>query len=211
MAGSPALSVAFSGTADIKALGVSAELNYERSVGASASFRDGAGSKRVSMTQSHMGGRVFVRRVLRERYTVRAGAGYHQLGFKLSNKPNGLQLHDARYSYADLGAGLRVSVRDDRVALTLDGAYMHVLALSGITAPEAYGSAAARGFRGEAGLELVASETTFVRVALTYKLITLYFDGSGELTKDLDDSPDVNVTGAQDRYVGGVAMMGFHF
>ncbi len=212
MPGAPALAAAFTGVADFKAIGLSAEFNFSRSIGASAAYNDGAAKKTLSLKNQLWGARVFFRRPVSRRLTVRGGAGYHQQSFTIKNKPNGLrELPDTRYSMADLGVGARLLLRDDRVALTADAAYVHVIASSGITDQKAYGSAQILGVRGEAGIELEASSSTFIRVAFQYSMLRLVFDGSGELVTDLDDNPDQDLSAATDISMGGVAMMGFHF
>ena len=211
MRGSLAQAIAFNGVVDVKSLGISAELDFERSVGATISYREGAGSKQIGLKQMAWGLRAFIRREVRKRVTLRGGLGYRQHSFEIKDRPNGLRLPDTRYSYADIGAGVRVSLKDKLVAVTADAAYIHVFGISGLTDPKAYGPAKALGLRGGLGLDIDATESTFVRVAFRYSELAFSFDGTGELTTDLDDDPDVDVNSAVETYVGGVAMLGFHF
>jgi hypothetical protein len=209
MSGSPSGGVAVSGTFDVNPLGLSAELVYQRSIGASVSFPAGGQTKQLGISLQHIGARLMIRRAVHKRVNLRGGAGYHQLGFAISNRPNGLLIPDSRYSYADVGGGARLSLRDDRLSISADLWYLHVLSAGGITAATAFGSSRFHGFGGEVGLEIDAGDTTFVRVAGTYQRIILAFNGDGAWATGLDESSDVDVSGATDSYVGGVAMLGF--
>jgi hypothetical protein len=209
MAGSPSAGVAFAGNFDINPLKVSADVLYKRSIGASVSYPSGGQTKKLSVALSHIGGRLSIRRLVKGRVTLRGGAGYHQFSFGISRRPTGLLMPDARYAVAEVGGGARLGLRDDRIALTADLSYLHVLSASGITAATAYGSARFQGFGGEAGLEIQAGDTTYVRVAGTYERITLAFNGDGDLTTGLDGSSDVDVSGAADTLIGFAIMLGF--
>ncbi len=209
MSGSPSGGVAVTGIFDVNPLGLSAELTYQRSIGASVSFPSGGETKQLGISLSHIGARLMVRRAVHKRVNVRGGAGYHQLAFAISNRPNGLLIPDSRYAYADVGGGARLSLRDDRLSLSADLWYLHVLSAGGVTAATAFGSSRFHGFGGEVGLEIDAGDTTFVRVAGTYQRIILAFNGDGAWATGLDESSDVDVSGATDTYVGGVAMLGF--
>jgi hypothetical protein len=208
MSGSPSAGVAFTGTFDVDALGVSAEAIYQRSVGASVSYPVGRETKQVGITLSHMAGRLTARRKVSKRVTLRGGAGYHQLSFAMQNRPAGLLIPDSRYGFVDFGGGARFSLRDDRLALTAELRYLYVLAAGGITDPTVYGSSRFQGFGGEAGLEIQATDSTFVRLAGTFDRIVLSFNGDGQLT-DLDESGDVDVSGAADTFIGWAVMLGF--
>ncbi len=209
MSGSPSGGVAVSGTVDVNPLGLSADLVYQRSIGASVSFPAGGQTKQLGISLQHIGARLMIRRAVHKRVNVRGGAGYHQLGFAISNRPNGLLIPDSRYAYADVGGGARLSLRDDRLSISADLWYLHVLSAGGITAATAFGSSRFHGFGGEVGLEIDAGDTTFVRVAATYQRIILAFNGDGAWATGLDESSDVDVSGATDTYVGGVVMLGF--
>jgi hypothetical protein len=208
MSGSPSAGVAFSGTFDVHALGVSAEGLFQRSVGASLSYPVGRETKQVGITLTHMAARLTARRKVGKRVTLRGGAGYHQLSFSMQNRPAGLLIPDSRYGFADIGGGARLSLRDDRLAVTADLRYLYVLSAGGITDPTVYGSSRFQGFGGEIGLEIQASDSTFVRLAGTFDRIILSFNGDGQLT-DLDESGDVDVSGAADTFIGWAATLGF--
>lgn len=209
--GTPTLNLALSGTIDILPLGISGEISYERSIGAKISFPDGNTFRELPITSAHLAGRVIVSRDVGARYGVHANVGYGQLSYKISNKPNGLLIPDSRYGYIHVGGGARIRFRDDRVALIGSVDYVHVLNAGGITAPSAYGNASIRGVRGDGGLEIKTNATTYLRLGLRATQITLAFYGDGTLATDLDESSDLDVSGASDQYVGGYAMVGFHF
>lgn len=210
MSGSPSGGLAFAGTFDVNPLHVSADVIYRRSIGASVSFPSGGQTKKLSTSLSHLGARLTMRRKVSKRVTVRGGAGYHQLSFAIANRPTGLLIPDTRYAFVDIGGGARLSLRDDRMAVTADLSYLYVLTAGGITDATAYGSSRLRGFGGEVGFEIDAGDSTFVRLAGTYDRITLAFNGDGAWATGLDKSSDVDVSGAADTYVGGVLMLGFH-
>lgn len=209
--GTPTMNAAFSGTLDIIPLGISAELSYERSIGAKISFPDGNTFRELPIAASHLAGRVVASRDIGERYGVHGNVGYGQLGYAIRNKPNGLLIPDSRYAYLHIGGGARLRFRDDRVALIASVDYVHVLSAGGITARSAYGSAATRGIRGDGAIEIKTSETTNLRLGVRGTQITMAFYGDGDLGTGLDESTDLDVSGAADTYVGGYAMVGFQF
>ena len=210
MSGSPSAGVAFAGTFDLEPLGISTEAIFKRSIGASVSYPAAGMTKQVGITLSHIGARLMMRHQFGHRVTARGGAGYHQLAFRITKRPNGLLIPDARYAFADVTAGARLNLlRDDRLALTADLSYLHVLTAGGITDSTAYGTSRFQGYGGEVGLEVQVSDTTFVRLAGTYERIILGFNGDGALTTGLDESGDVDVSGAADTFIGWAAMLGF--
>jgi hypothetical protein len=209
MSGSPTGAVALAGTFDVNPLGVAADVLYTRSIGASVSFPSGGQTKELSISLSHFAGRLTMHRGVGHRITLRGGAGYHQLASSISNRPNGLLIPDTRYAYAELGGGARLGLRDDRIALSGDVWYLHVLSAGGITAPTTFGSASKQGFAAELGLDIDAGDSTFVRLAGTYQRIVLSFNGDGAWASGLDDSTDLDVSGASDTYVGAIVMLGF--
>ena len=213
MAGSPQLGAAFSGTARVDSLGVFTKAHYERSVGGKSAVGQGAGTKQFGTVYSHWGIGAYVDRKVRKRITVRGGVGYHQLSFRLQNdKPMGLRIPDSRYSYADLSGGARIGLRDDRIALTAEAGFMHVIATGGISDNKAYGATTGRGLRGEAGIEFESGANSFIRVAVNFSQLFLTFNnGDGELANGLDADTAVDVSGARDTYLSGKATMGFNF
>ena len=209
MSGSPSPGVALAGTFDFNTLGLSAEAVYRRSIGASVSYPSGGMTKQVGITMSHLGARLLYRRGVSRRVTLRGGAGYHQTAFAISNRPTGLLMADSRYAYIDIGGGARFSLRDDRIALTGDLSYLYVINSGGITDAAAYGSSRFQGYGGEVGLEIDAGDTSYIRLAGTFERFVLSFNGDGKWASELDDSSDVDVSGAADSFFGGVVMFGF--
>ncbi len=209
MSGSPSPGVALAGTFDFNTLGISADAIYKRSIGASVSFPDDGMTKQVGITLSHIGARLLYRRPVSRRVTLRGGAGYHQIAFAISNRPTGMLMADSRYAYIVLGGGARLSLRDDRISLTGDVSYLYVINSGGITDAAAYGSSRFQGYGGEVGLEIDAGESSYVRLAGTFERFVLSFNGDGAWASELDDSSDVDVSGAADSFFGGVVMFGF--
>jgi len=209
VSGSPAAGIAASGSFDVPPLGVSADVLYQRSIGASVSFPNAGQTQKLGITLQHIGGRLLARRPIGRRGTVRGGLGYHQLSYAITGRPNGLNIPDSRYAYVDVVGGGRLSLRDDRFAVTGDIWYLFVLAAGGITDADAYGSSRFQGFGGELGLEIQATDSTFVRLAGTYNRIILSFAGDGALATGLDESADVDVSGASDTFMGLTVMLGF--
>jgi hypothetical protein len=209
MSGSPSAGVAFTGTFDVNPLGASAEIIYKRSIGASVSYPSGGQTTQLGISLSHIAARLMLRRPVSKRVTVRGGAGYHQLSFAIASRPTGLLIPDSRYAFIDAGGGARLGLRDDRLALTADLWYLHVLTAGGITDATAFGSSRFQGFGGEVGFEIQSSDSTFVRLAGSYDRIILAFNGDGAWSTDLDESSDVDVSGAADTFIGGAVMLGF--
>jgi hypothetical protein len=209
MSGSPTGGVALAGTFDLNPLGVSADVLYTRSIGASVSFPAGGMTKELSISLSHFAGRLMVHHGVGHQITLQGGAGYHQLSSSISNRPNGLLIPDTRYAYADIGGGAKLGLRDDRISLSAGVWYLHLLSTGGITAPTTFGSASSQGFAADLGLDIDAGDSTFVHLGATYQRIVLSFNGDGAWASGLDDSTDLDVSGASDQYVGAVVMLGF--
>jgi hypothetical protein len=209
--GTPALNIALSGSLEILPLGITGEVSYERSVGAKLSYPDGNQTRELAIAAAHLCGRLIAARRIGERYGVHGNVGFGQLSYAVRNKPNGLLLPDSRYAYLFVGGGARIRFRDDRVAVVGGLDYVHVVSSGGITAASAYGTASARGIRGDGGLEIKANDTTWVRLGVRATQITLAFHGNGTLSTGLDESSDVDVSGASDTLIGGYGLVGFHF
>ena len=104
---------------------------------------------------------------------------------------------------------LRVAFRDDRVALSAEGGYLHCVSATGITDAMAYGKAGVEGLRADLAIEVKVSESTLLRLGGGYTRVVLVFAGEGRLAHSLDGDEARDVGGARDDYLGGYLLFGF--
>jgi len=143
--------------------------------------------------------------------SVRLAVGYDKLTHKINSGGVDLDLPNVSYSCVDLGGGLRVPLSSTgKVTLGADARYLHVLDAGEITTPAAYGNATVQGIDIDAHLAYMASERLVIRGGVEFVRVGFAFDGSGAMTQ-LDTSPDQDVGGAADTWLGGYMTAGLLF
>lgn len=142
--------------------------------------------------------------------TFRLAAGYMKMNHQINSGGVDLDLPNVSYSCVELGGGLRVPLSPGKVSLGADALYLHVLDAGEITAPDAYGNATIQGVDIDAHLAYMASDRMVIRGGVQYVRMGFAFDGSGAMTQ-LDSSPDQDVGGAADTWLGGYVTAGVIF
>jgi opacity protein-like surface antigen len=209
LAANPAPGLHFEGeaaTAGEPGLGLAVSL--DRSIRGSVALGGSQGFK-LPVTQMDWGAGLRGRMRFRRRWVSTAELGYRELKYEVAARPMQLLVPDARYSFLDAGAGLRLEL--GRAAVYGAASYLITLGTSGITDAASFGSASSYGLEAETGLEVEVIESIFVRLGFHYLRFVLDFDGSGDLAVGLDGDIDQDVIGAVDAYVGGTAQVVFRF
>lgn len=142
--------------------------------------------------------------------TFRLAAGYMKMNHQINSGGIDLDLPNVSYSCVELGGGLRVPISPGKVTLGADALYLHVMDAGEITAPDAYGNATVQGVDVDAHLAYMASERMVIRGGVQFVRMGFAFDGSGAMTQ-LDSSPDQDVGGAADTWLGGYVTAGVVF
>ncbi|HKE20277.1 MAG TPA: hypothetical protein VKB80_35630 [Kofleriaceae bacterium] len=209
LAANPAPALHFEGeasTAGEPGLGLAVSL--DRSIRGSVAF---GGSQGITLpvTQMDWGAGLRGRLRYRKRWVPTAELGYRELRYEVAARPMQLLVPDARYSFLDAGAGLRLEL--GRAAVYGAGHYLVTLGTSGITDATSFGPASSYGLQANAGLEVEVIESIFVRLGFQYLRFVLDFDGSGALAVNLDGDSEQDVIGASDAYIGGTAQVVFRF
>jgi len=137
-------------------------------------------------------------------------AGYDKMTHAIDSGGVALDLPNVSYSCLDAGGGLRIPVSDGKMALGASGRYLHVLDAGQITTPAAYGNATIQGLDVDAHLIYMASDSLAIRGGVQFVRMGFAFDGSGAMTQ-LDESPDQDVGGAADTWLGGYVTAGLVF
>jgi hypothetical protein len=137
-------------------------------------------------------------------------AGYDQLSHTIDTGGVDLALPNVAYSCLAAGGGLRIPISEGKMALGAAGRYLHVLDAGEITMPAAYGNATVQGVDVDAHLAYMASERMVIRGGVQFVRMGFAFDGTGAMTQ-LDASPDQDVGGAADTWLGGYLTAGLSF
>jgi hypothetical protein len=143
--------------------------------------------------------------------TLTAGAGWNYLAFSISTDGVDIDLPDVSYSMIDVGIGGRIPFGMPQIALTLDARYLQILGAGDMQATSAYGGGSKLGFDLDAAIEARLAVRNVIRAGVHYTRIAFDFDGSGEDTTMRDGSPDQDVGGALDQYLGFYATFGYLF
>ena len=210
VSGSPAGAAVAGVVVSMADSGLSLRGRYERSLGATLAYRDGGQVKQLDVAFGEWSLGAQWSRSVRS-VELELGAGYNEISYAISARPPGMTIPDTGYGFVDVGGGVRVPVWKNRATLIGLGRYLHVLNSGGITGKLAYGSARSVGYRGELALEIQAGEGVYLRLGGRYTIFQLAFIGDGELAKNLDNSPDVDVAGASDVFASGYGLVSFDY
>jgi hypothetical protein len=119
-----------------------------------------------------------------------------------------LDLPDTNYQFIAPGLGTRIPI-GNMLAFVAYGEAMFVSKAGPIQQAESYGKAKIFGFSGEGGFEVVIANRFAVRAMFEITQIGFDFQGTGGmLANSRDNDPaSVDVGGATDRSIGGVATL----
>lgn len=125
------------------------------------------------------------------------------------NRDMSLDLPDTDYSYlAPLVAG-RVPLGTPNLALVAQTEIMLVRDAGRIADQDQYGRAKVFGIDAQGGLDIVLKSRFAIRLLVEYTQIGFTFTGGGEKSRNRDLQPEtVDIGGALDRSIGGVATLG---
>lgn len=147
--------------------------------------------------------------------TITLGAGLGKLSFILDDAdvPVGVALDVPNTSYAffDPGVWLRLSAHP-RVLVEAGGQVLFITNAGDVQQPEQYGGASIKSYALDGSVEVLITPNWRVRATGTYTSVALTFLGNGEQTYVRDGDPgDIDVLGANDRYLGGVLAVGYTY
>ncbi|MEM9492979.1 MAG: hypothetical protein AAGC55_27770, partial [Myxococcota bacterium] len=145
---------------------------------------------------------------------ISVGFGYDQLTFALDRQQLmddviDFDLPDVDYLAFYPTVAMRLPL-GRRLAIFAHGAYMFISDAGAIENEDAYGSASASGFEGEAGVQMWITSRLQLRLGAQYRQIGFTFDGEGVL-RDRNGDGQNDVVGATDLYYGGYLTAGFQF
>ncbi len=125
------------------------------------------------------------------------------------NRDMNLDLPDTDYSYiAPLVSG-RVPLGTPNLALVAQTEIMLVKDAGRIADQDQYGRAKVFGIDAQGGLDIVLKRRLALRLLVEYTQIGFTFTGGGEKSRNRDLQPEtVDIGGALDRSIGGVATLG---
>jgi hypothetical protein len=126
-----------------------------------------------------------------------------------ANRDMSLDLPDTDYSYiAPLVAG-RIPLGTPNLALVAQTEVMLVKDAGRIADQDQYGRAKVFGIDAQGGLDIVLKNRFAIRLLVEYTQIGFTFTGGGEKSRNRDGQPEtVDIGGALDRSIGGVATLG---
>jgi hypothetical protein len=145
--------------------------------------------------------------------TITLGAGLGKLSFTVddANLPAGLALDvpNTSYSFLDPGMSLRLAIHP-RVHISAGGRLLLITNAGDVQEIDQYGAATITSYAVDTGLEFLATPNWRVRAIGSYTTVAMQFIGNGEQTYLRDGDPgDVDVLGANDRYLGGIVSVGY--
>jgi hypothetical protein len=135
--------------------------------------------------------------------------GYsHQL-FSISSGTT-IGIPSVEYSIFEPGAGFRFPITAKLIA-GVDAKLMLIAGAGQIQDPMQYGDVkSVIGFEGAAGVDYLITRSIFARAAFRFETIGITFKGTGMLSNARDGDPTtVDVPGARDNYIGGMATVGY--
>jgi opacity protein-like surface antigen len=139
---------------------------------------------------------------------VMATLGYSRQGFSIVSGTL-IGIPNVEYSIVEPGAGLRLPVTSNLI-IGLDAKLMLITGTGQIQDPAQYGAASVLGFEGALGVDYLITRNIFARAAFRYETIGITFKGDGMLSNARDGDPaSVDVPGARDNYIGGLATVGY--
>lgn len=126
-----------------------------------------------------------------------------------ANRDMSLDLPDTDYSYfAPLVAG-RIPLGTPNLALVAQTEIMLVRDAGRIADQDQYGRAKVFGIDAQGGLDIVLKSRFAIRLLVEYTQIGFTFTGGGEKARNRDGQPEsIDIGGALDRSIGGVATLG---
>jgi hypothetical protein len=140
--------------------------------------------------------------------TLTFGIDYGGREFVVDRTPlmgGAIDLPDVDYTIVEPGVAFRLPL-GRAVALTVSGRYLLVSSAGAVSDPAQYGPGSVYGVEGDVGLEFALGQHVAFRLAGEFTQIAFSFDGTGAMANDRDGNPGtVDVFGATDRYIGGVA------
>jgi hypothetical protein len=134
--------------------------------------------------------------------------GYSSQLFSISSGTV-IGIPSVKYSIIEPGAGLRFPVTSKIIA-GLDAKLMLITGTGQIQDAMQYGAASVLGFEGALGVDYLITRNIFARAAFRYETIGYTFKGTGMLSNARDGDPTtIDVPGARDSYIGGMATVGY--
>jgi hypothetical protein len=142
--------------------------------------------------------------------TIALALTYGQQSFEIDDGTT-LGLPNTKVTY--LGVGLRARVPLGLAfAVLVAGDYLLVQDAGDINAMDAYGPGSASGLEIEGGLEYRIMPRLPVRAGVRFVQTTYEFDGTGDLSNNLDNDPTtVDVSAAKERVLGGFVSIAYLF
>jgi len=141
------------------------------------------------------------------------GFGYGRRQFVVTggfdNRDMSLDLPDTDYSYFAPLVALRVPLGTPVVALVAQNEVMLVRDAGRISDQDQYGRAKIFGIDAQAGLDITIKNRFAIRLMAEYAQIGFSFTGGGDKARNRDLQPEtIDIGGALDRSIGGVATLG---
>ncbi len=136
--------------------------------------------------------------------------GYSNQAFTIASSGGTMiGIPNVQYSILEPGAGLRYPVTEKIIA-GLDLKLMAITSTGQIQNADQYGSASVLGVEGALGVDYLITHNIFARAAFRFETIGYSFKGTGMLSNARDGNPaTVDVAGARDTYIGGMATVGY--
>ena len=136
--------------------------------------------------------------------------GYSNQAFTIASSGGTMiGIPNVQYSIFEPGAGLRYPVTEKLIA-GLDLKLMAIASTGQIQNADQYGSASVLGVEGALGVDYLITRNIFARAAFRAETIGYSFKGTGALSNARDGNPaTLDVAGARDTYIGGMATVGY--
>ncbi|MBA2538286.1 MAG: hypothetical protein H0V17_01515 [Deltaproteobacteria bacterium] len=144
--------------------------------------------------------------------SITVGAGYGRRQFIVQsgfmNRDLNLDLPDTDYKYLAPMLGFRIPLGGS-FALVSTNEVMLVQDAGRIADSDQYGRAKVFGFDAQAGFDIVLKNRFAIRVVAEYTQIGYVFTGGGEKSRNRDGvATSIDIGGALDRTIGGIATLG---
>jgi opacity protein-like surface antigen len=141
---------------------------------------------------------------------VMATFGYASQLFSIDSGAQ-IGMPSVKYSIFEPGAGLRFPATS-QIILGVDARLMLISDTGQIQDATQYGAANVLGFEGAAGVDVMITRNLFARAAFRYETIGYTFTGTGMLSTGRDGTQmGIDVPGARDSYIGGMATLGYAY
>jgi len=141
---------------------------------------------------------------------VLGSLGYSSQAFTISSSGGTMiGIPNVQYSILEPGLGMRYPVTEKLIA-GLDVKLMAITGTGQIQNADQYGSASVLGVEGALGVDYLITRNIFARAAFRFETIGYTFKGTGTLSNARDGNPaTIDVAGARDTYIGGLATVGY--